>query len=43
MKKLSREFRAVAERVSGQDLGSFFTAWLRTPTKPAKTADNGLA
>ena len=23
-------------------LTSFFTAWLRTPTKPARTADNGL-
>ncbi|GAA5128839.1 M1 family metallopeptidase [Alloalcanivorax gelatiniphagus] len=37
------EFEALAARVSGQDLSGFFTAWLRTPTKPAKTADNGLA
>ena len=39
----SEEFEALAARVSGQDLGSFFTAWLRTPSKPAATADNGLA
>jgi aminopeptidase N len=39
----SAEFEEVAARVSGQDLGSFFTAWLRTPAKPAATADNGLA
>jgi aminopeptidase N len=37
------EFEEVAARVSGQDLGAFFTAWLRTPSKPAATADNGLA
>jgi aminopeptidase N len=37
------EFEEVASRVSGQDLGAFFTAWLRTPSKPAATADNGLA
>ncbi|WP_210502527.1 M1 family metallopeptidase [Nocardioides xinjiangensis] len=39
----SAEFEEVAARVSGQDLGSFFTAWLRTPTRPAATAGNGLA
>ncbi|WP_165807144.1 M1 family metallopeptidase [Nocardioides currus] len=39
----SEEFEALAAQVSGQDLTGFFTAWLRTPTKPAKTADNGLA
>ena len=39
----TEEFEEVAARVSGQDLASFFTAWLRTPSKPAKTADNGLA
>lgn len=39
----SAEFEETAARVSGQDLTSFFTAWLRTPAKPAKTADNGLA
>ena len=32
-----------AVRVSGEDLTSFFTAWLRTPSRPALTADNGLA
>jgi aminopeptidase N len=39
----TEEFEEVAARVSGQDLAAFFTAWLRTPTKPAKTAENGLA
>ena len=39
----SAEFEETAARVSGQDLTAFFTAWLRTPAKPAKTADNGLA
>lgn len=36
------EFEEVAARVSGQDLASFFDAWLRTPAKPAATATNGL-
>ncbi len=39
----TEEFEEVAARVSGQDLGSFFTAWLRTPSKPSATADNGLS
>lgn len=39
----SEEFEALAAQISGQDLTGFFTAWLRTPAKPAKTADNGLA
>lgn len=39
----SEEFEALAAQVSGQDLTGFFTAWLRTPAKPAATADNGLA
>ncbi|GAB3034839.1 peptidase [Nocardioides flavus (ex Wang et al. 2016)] len=38
----STEFEELAARVSGQDLRSFFTAWLRTPARPAPTADNGL-
>ena len=38
----SEEFEALAAQVSGQDLSGFFTAWLRTPAKPARTADNGL-
>jgi aminopeptidase N len=38
----SEEFEALASQVSGQDLTGFFTAWLRTPAKPARTADNGL-
>lgn len=39
----SEEFEELAARVSGQDLSSFFTAWLRTPSKPASTPDNGLS
>ncbi len=39
----SEEFEALAAQVSGQDLTGFFTAWLRTQAKPARTADNGLA
>lgn len=39
----SEEFEALASRISGQDLAGFFTAWLRTPQKPAATAENGLA
>ncbi len=39
----TEEFEEVAGRVSRADLGGFFTAWLRTPSKPAKTADNGLS
>jgi aminopeptidase N len=39
----TQDFEALAASISGQDLTSFFTAWLRTPTKPALTADNGLA
>jgi aminopeptidase N len=39
----TQDFEALAASVSGQDLTSFFTAWLRTPSKPAGTADNGLA
>ncbi|NPC43448.1 M1 family metallopeptidase [Nocardioides sp. zg-1230] len=36
------EFEELAARVSGQDLGAFFDAWLRAPAKPAATAANGL-
>ena len=39
----TEEFEELATRVSGEDLGGFFTAWLRTPSKPAATADNGLS
>lgn len=38
----SAQFEAMAAEVSGEDLRSFFTAWLRTPGKPAATRDNGL-
>lgn len=37
------QLEALAEQVSGQDLGGFFDAWLRTPRAPARTAANGLA
>ena len=36
------QFEALATRISGQDLGSFFDAWLVQPTRPADTAANGL-
>lgn len=36
------QFQALAEKVSGQDLGSFFDAWVRSTTKPADTVANGL-
>ncbi len=38
----TEQFEALAEEVSGKDLGGFFHAWLRSPTRPARTADNGL-
>ncbi|MCD6638530.1 MAG: M1 family metallopeptidase [Nocardioides sp.] len=38
----SAQFEALAERVSGEDLQGFFEAWLRTASKPADTAHNGL-
>lgn len=31
----TEDFQAVYEGVAGRDLGAFFDAWLRTPTKPA--------
>ena len=38
----TREFRAVAERVSGANLAGFFDAWFFSPTKPARTRATGL-
>ncbi|WP_121252339.1 M1 family metallopeptidase [Nocardioides ferulae] len=38
----SEEFETLAEQVSGEDLDGFFTAWLRTGERPARTAANGL-
>jgi aminopeptidase N len=38
----SEEFEALAAQVSGQDLAGFFQAWLREPTRPAATEENGL-
>jgi aminopeptidase N len=36
------DFEALAGSVSGQDLTSFFLAWLHAPVRPARTAENGL-
>ncbi len=36
------QFQALAEDVTGQDLGSFFDAWIHATAKPADTAENGL-
>ncbi|HYF73098.1 MAG TPA: M1 family metallopeptidase, partial [Nocardioides sp.] len=36
------QFQALAEQVSGEDLGSFFDAWVHTTEKPADTVANGL-
>lgn len=38
----TRQFVALAERVSGEDLGRFFRAWLRADTPPARTRANGF-
>lgn len=35
-------FTALAEEVSGEDLGTFFTAWLERREKPAATSENGV-
>jgi aminopeptidase N len=35
-------FQALAEKVSGQDLGTFFDEWVRQSDRPADTAANGL-
>jgi len=37
------QFERLAETISGQDLSSFFAAWLMTDHRPAHTAANGLA
>ncbi|WP_051552284.1 M1 family metallopeptidase [Nocardioides sp. URHA0020] len=36
------QFESLAEKVSGEDLGGFFAAWLHSSSKPADTAANGL-
>jgi aminopeptidase N len=36
------QFEALAAQVSGQDLGSFFDAWLHEGNRPEPTATNGL-
>lgn len=38
----TEEFRALAETVSGEELDSFFDAWLVTTSKPMDTPENGL-
>jgi aminopeptidase N len=35
-------FEALAEKRSGQDLTTFFDAWIHQPGKPAETPANGL-
>lgn len=37
----TRQFRRLAERISGQDLRRVFRVWLHTTTKPKPTAANG--
>ncbi len=37
------ELVALAEAVSGQDLGTFFDTWLHSTVRPAKTLANGFA
>ena len=36
------DFEALATALSGQDLTSFFDAWLHQPVRPARSAENGL-
>ena len=36
------QFIALAERISGQDLGDFFDTWLFTPAKPPGIEPAGL-
>jgi aminopeptidase N len=36
------QFETLAETVSGEQLGGFFDAWLRSGAPPAGTSDNGL-
>ena len=38
----SAQFEALASSISGEDLTSFFQAWLVQPVKPALTVANGL-
>jgi aminopeptidase N len=38
----TQQFVALAEKVSGQDLGAFFQEWLFDPDRPAATAANGF-
>jgi len=38
----TEQFQALAAQVSGQDLTSFFAAWVHQPTRPDATAANGL-
>ena len=37
-----RDFRALAEEVSGEDLEGFFTHWLDDTDRPEETEENGL-
>jgi aminopeptidase N len=37
-----RQFKMLAQRLSGESLNGFFQHWLYSTTKPAATAENGL-
>jgi aminopeptidase N len=37
----TRQFRLLAEQISGRDLKHLFRVWLFTAHRPAKTAQNG--
>lgn len=39
----TRDFVALAEEISGEDLDGFFEAWLHAERRPDRTAANGLA
>jgi aminopeptidase N len=38
----TEDFQALAEQVSGEDLGAFFQAWLVDTSRPAHTPENGF-
>ena len=38
----TKQFKALAERISGEQLDGFFNTWLFTRAKPADTPANGL-
>lgn len=38
----TEDLMTLAEQISGEDLDSFWQAWLFTPARPARTEANGL-